>query len=635
MSIPGSSRLRRFRNATLAIVLLTLAPPALAADFEIDNLRLDFGKFVVRAPKVAVKGSALEREAFVSLFNSATGESATARINRLNAAEISAPELTLEQSMGPQKQVTTYRDIRFSDVRDGKIGSGEAASGTITVEGAATGPMKGDLKRTSFEGFDLRQTVRVMTEKAAPGTEEPALPLFRSFVQEGYALDMGAGGKMTLGRMAGRDFKARVGPEPLAEVMTRIVEQAEADQKALKDPRPREDDPAQRAAEKRMGLSVLTLFDMIDYGSGEMRDLAMTVATPPDAPAGKPQAGKAGTTKPQAGKPQPGKSQAAKPETVDIKIARIGFGEDTPAKSGFAVEGLQFAGGGARGLIDSISYSGFSFASVIRELRAELAKPESDTDSIDFRRFVPTIGTIRLTGISIDAPPILPGHEPIKLALGTFELKAGEQLNGIPTSLALTIDRLVTPVTEGTGNPAARDLIAMGIRSLDLSAKLDLAWAAARNEIDIRSLSLGSAGLIQFDASGSLGNVTKDLFSSDLALAQVAALGATVRKIEAKLQNSGLIEKLIENEARKAKSRPEALRQQYAMMATLGLSAILGPSDAAKTLTAAVSRFVAKPGTLTVEASAKSGSGLGLADVITLSDPTEILDKIDLKATAE
>ena len=71
------------------------------------------------------------------------------------------------------------------------------------------------------------------------------------------------------------------------------------------------------------------------------------------------------------------------------------------------------------------------------------------------------------------------------------------------------------------------------------------------------------------------------------------------------------------------------------MMASLGLAAILGPSDAAKALTAAVSRFAARPGTLTIEASAKSASGLGLADVITLADPTEILDKIDLKANAE
>ena len=175
----------------------------------------------------------------------------------------------------------------------------------------------------------------------------------------------------------------------------------------------------------------------------------------------------------------------------------------------------------------------------------------------------------------------------------------------------------------------------MGIRSLDLSAKLDLAWEAAKNEIAIRTLSLGSAGLGQLEASGTLGNVTKDLFSSDLALAQVAMLGATARNLQVKLQNFGLAEKLIENEARKSKRKVEESATQFTMVASLGLAAILGPSDAAKTLTAAVARFVAKPGTLNVSASAKSQTGLGLADVITMTEPTEIFDKIDLKADAQ
>jgi hypothetical protein len=71
------------------------------------------------------------------------------------------------------------------------------------------------------------------------------------------------------------------------------------------------------------------------------------------------------------------------------------------------------------------------------------------------------------------------------------------------------------------------------------------------------------------------------------------------------------------------------------MMATVGLASILGPSDGAKQLSAALSRFVARPGTLNVSAKAKTGSGLGLADVIAIGDPTAIFEKIDLKANAE
>lgn len=608
------ARLRRPTHLTgtaLTAVLIVFASPVWAADFQIDNVKIDLGRMVINAPKITVKGSTLEKDAFLALFTSTAGDSAAARAGRLNATEISAPELTMVQNFGEQKQTTTYRDIRLTDIREGRIGHGESASGTIVGDGGATGPLKGELKRTAFDAFDLRQSARVLTEKAAPGVDEKMLPLIGSFEQEGYALDMGKAGKASLGKTTLRGFAAKVGPEPLLDVINQLAaasDEVEKKDLAKKDDKP-EAKPAEKSdAEKRLGLSMLSLFDMFEYGSGEARDFAMTVSAPP--------------------------ASGAKSDNVDIKIARMAFGEDTPAKSGFALEGFRFSSGPARGGVDAISYSGFSFAPVLRELRAALTEPDKPIEELDFRRFIPTIGTVRLAGISIDAPPAVTGKDPIKIALGTFELKAGEQLNGIPTSLALTIDKLVTPIVDTAGNPAAKDMIAMGIRSLDLSAKLDLAWEAAKNELAIRRLSLGSAGLVQLDASGTLGNVTKDLFSSDLALAQVSALGATARNLQVKLQNFGLVEKMIENEARKSKRKVEEVRQQYAMVASLGLAAILGPSDAAKTLTAAVSRFVAKPGTLNVQASAKSQTGLGLADVITMTEPTEIFDKIDLKADA-
>jgi hypothetical protein len=614
-----ASTLRRptpFRGTLIAVALLAFANPAVAADFQIDGLKLDLGGLAIAVPRIDVKGSTLEREGFVALFNGSTGESATSRMSKLNAGEISAPELRFEQTIGPQKQITIYRDVRFSTIRDGKIERGESARGTISVTGAATGAMSGELKRTSFEALDIKQIARVLTERAQAGANEPMLPIFGRFEQDGYTLDMGAAGKMSMGKISGRGFGAKVGDEPLGEVLARIVTLSEAAEKASRESGAQQ--PSLKTEEERkLGLSLLSLYDTLSYGSGEARDLTMTVTPPAKS----------------------GAKTGSKIDTVTMKMARIAFGEDTPAKSGFALEGLQFSGGGAAGVIDSISHSGFSIGPVIAELKALLAKPDTSFDEIDFRKFIPTIGTMRFAGLSVDAPQEAkrgqPAPPPIKVGLGAFELKAGEQLNGVPTSLSLTIDNLRAPVTEGTGNPAARDLIAMGYKLLDLSARVDLAWEAARNELAIRSISLGSAGMGKLDAKGTLGNVTKDLFSSDLALAQVAALGATARSVEAKLQNMGLFEKLIENEARKAKRKPDEIRQQYAMMASLGLSAILGPSEAAKTLTAAISRFVAKPGTLSIQASAKSTSGLGLADVITLGDPTEIFEKIDLKASAE
>lgn len=609
MSAARHRRPTHLGSTALAAVFIAFAAPAWAADFQLDNVRLDLGKLVISIPNVAVKGSNLEKDAFLALFDKGANEPAAARIARLTAAEISAPELVMEQTIGDRKQVTTYRDIRFSDIRDGKVGHGESASAGIEAQGGPTGPMKGTLKRTAFDALDLKQAARVLTEKAAPEADEPYVPVIGRFEQDGYALDMGQAGSMSLGRTTARGFAMKVGPEPLLDLVEKIGKASEELEKKAGDKTADQDDD-KSGLEKNFALSMLTLFDMVDYGSGVSRDFKATIR-PPAIEGGKMK------------------------DPVDWTIDRIAFGENTPDKSGFAIEGMTFAAGPGKGRIDSFSYSGFSFKNAFRELRALLAEPDPDLEHIDYRRFIPKIGTMRLAGLSVDAPATVTGKEPIRIALGTFELRGGEPLNGIPTSLGLTIDKLVAPVVDPGDSPALKEMLAMGIDKLDLSARLDLAWEAAKNELAIRTLSLGGAGLARLDATGTLGNVTQDLFSSDLALAQVAALGATARNLQVRLQNFGLVEKLIENQARKTHRKVEEVRQQFTMVASLGLAAMLGPSEAAKTLASAASRFVAKPGTLTIDASAKSPAGLGLADVLTISQPNEIFDKIDVKADAQ
>ena len=80
-------RLHRPFGAALALVTLTLSQPLAAADFQLDNVRMEFGLVTLSAPKLEVKGSALEREAFRSLLDIKSGETALARIDRLSAAE--------------------------------------------------------------------------------------------------------------------------------------------------------------------------------------------------------------------------------------------------------------------------------------------------------------------------------------------------------------------------------------------------------------------------------------------------------------------------------------------------------------------------------------------------------------------
>jgi len=612
MMISPGRRLASSRPlSATALLLVLLANPASAADLQLDNIKLDLGKFVLSIPKLEVKGTPLDRDGFLAIFQSG-GESPVSKLGKLTASEINAPTLTMEVNVGPEKQVTTYRDVKLSDIREGRIGLMVSSGGSIKTEGGANGPMNGEFKRNSSEAFDLVQSARIFTDKAAPGETAPMRPIVGRMEIDGYSLDLGEAGKMTAGKATLSGFKARVLSEPMGEFMTRIAALSEESEKASRNLNSKEDPAISEARDRKLLLAFAEVLDAFDFGSGEVRDIAMALKTPP----------------------KPG----AKAEPVDMRFSRIAFGENTPDKSGFVMEGLQFEGSGAKGVIASLGYSGFSFESVVREVKA-LGNTAVDLKTLDFRRFIPKLGTIKMSGVQMTVPQDgkrgRPAGAPIQIGLGSFELKAGEQVNGIPTDMALTLDKITFPIVDSADNPAAKDLLAMGYRSIDLSAKLALAWQEASKEFAIRTLSLGGVGMARLDATGVLGNVGKEVFSGDIALAQVALLGATAKNVELKLQNLGLAEKLIENEAKKSKRKVEDVRREYGMMASLGLAAILGPSDGAKALANAIARFVAKPGTLTVKANAKTATGLGLADVITLGDPTEIFDKIDVQATAE
>jgi hypothetical protein len=67
----------------------------------------------------------------------------------------------------------------------------------------------------------------------------------------------------------------------------------------------------------------------------------------------------------------------------------------------------------------------------------------------------------------------------------------------------------------------------------------------------------------------------------------------------------------------------------------IGVPVILGNSAAAKAIGAAMGKFVARPGTLSISAKAKNGEGLGMVDVSTAPTPAAVLDKLDVNAKAE
>jgi hypothetical protein len=75
------------------------------------------------------------------------------------------------------------------------------------------------------------------------------------------------------------------------------------------------------------------------------------------------------------------------------------------------------------------------------------------------------------------------------------------------------------------------------------------------------------------------------------------------------------------------------VRAELAAGATLVVPMMLGDHPAAKTLGTVLGKFVAEPKNLKINAVAK-GAGIGATDFLAVSNPMEILKKVDITASA-
>jgi len=321
------------------------------------------------------------------------------------------------------------------------------------------------------------------------------------------------------------------------------------------------------------------------------------------------------------------------------RIARMAYRGATAAQPAeLRSEGLDITAANGRARIASIAFTGFSFAPTLEALKALGDKPLTAIDERELRKFMPTIGTMRFSGLDFDLPnekSTAPQPERIRLTARQIEFTADHPLDGMPTNTRVALENVAFAIPQDSTEQGLKDLAAMGYSNLDLSLVAAARWNEADKEIVLSEISMRGVEMGSAVLRGVLGNVGKEAFSADKAVSTVALLGATVRSLTLTVENAGLFERVVVHEARKRDTSPDELRRELGMGAALAVPMLLGNSTATKTLSQAVARFVAKPGRLTISARAKDPGGVSVTDIALSGEPTAILERIELTATAE
>jgi len=552
----------------------------------LENVVLDLGGTTYRAPRVEVVGTGLSAAELSKIFEPQSRESLAVRLARLSAKELRIQELVAEQKVDGQRRITRYRDVVASNVDGGRLETLIAHSASTEVQQDGRTDLTGTAGRISASGLDLGQVARLYTEKAGPETGE-LKRIYSGFSAENLVFLHENGTEIRLARLSGKDFAARALKGSLGQATEELGD---------------EENERSEVDSRRMLDLAAEIFGAFDIGSLEA--VGFEVKNPRQL------------------------------EQSTIRLARIAYagpGANQPAD--IRLEGLDVTTQGGAIRAESLAFTGFSLQPTIERLRATSGSALDELEPEDLYGLIPAVGSIRASGIQMEARS--EKADTVRAALRAFELTAQNPVNQIPTKIATVLEGLSLSIPSDAQDETLKSLLALGYTSLDLSVRAASQWDEAKAEMTVDDIVLSGADLGRVSIRGALGNITRDAFHLDEAVATVAWISANIKNAEIVVENNGLMDRYLANEARKLKKSPEDLRREYGTAAAIAIPAVLGSSPTAKAIGQAVARFIAKPGRLTISARAKDDSGIGIADLAAVDGPAALLDKVEVNARAD
>jgi hypothetical protein len=555
-----------------------------------ENLRFAIGPAIYVVPRAEIRGTSLSKDELASLLDPKSAVPIAERVRRLAASEITAAEIRAEVSVPAGRQLAVYRDIRVAQIGSGRIASVTAQGGTFDND-AKEGNSRGGFTRLEVADIDVGLAASLFEAPASGSPPAELGKVYGSFSVEGITSDGPNTARARIARLAGRDFKAKPTPDGWIATASRLAG-------------PTDLNTAPPEVRGRVIGGMLDLLEAFEIGSLEATGIEFEEAQSKDSGG---------------------------------RIARMSYGSSPRGGGEFRVEGLEASGAGGRFRLASFSMGGISLGSTLAAARELAGARAEDMSAADMRRLVPFIGAIRFSGIEAETRPdgAKPEDRPMRFSIGSVELLGDKPVENIPSDLRFGIRNVSTPIAPDARDDTAKQLAELGYDRLDASLTADLGWNEPGQEIVIREISAQGAGMGRVIIRGLVGNVSRDIFNPDGALASVALVGAAAKSLDVTVENGGLFERILAREARRQSRGPDDLRREWGMAAAVAIPILLGGSPQSKILAQAVARFVAKPGRLSIQARSKDRGGLGFTDYAIASDPLALLEQVEITATAE
>jgi len=578
------------------------------------DIKTQVAQFAISLPSVRIDDANFDIQMLRDTFGN--GELSLAeRIGRVSAKRVSVPEINVTQTLNGKEQKTSYKDVTLEDINHGHVAR-YSASGVIFDLNLELPDEKGVVTEErmagtigAYEGKDIDGVfiARLYTEKAGPNDTE-AKPVYGPFSAKNIVIT-GTKSSFSYDEVRSNGFTMRLPSEPLMETLQQLETVKNVDDLS----------PEERNA---FFTRLINIFDTI--GKGDVELIGMKI--------------------------NPGAT-----EKGEASIDKVAMTFDNK-KLDMSMNGFSAGNGTDHVKMDEISLKGFDWAPTAEGFRKFSALSDVEMESFPFTTMLPEFGTLVVRGVDADLPydnnvnddiditdedgnPVAkPDGLPHRLIFGmkSYELALKKPYNGIPTDIRIAYEDVSLPVPADSNEEAYQQLRKLGYDRVTISSNVEANWDEANQNLVIKDISVSGKDMGSLSMSGLLGGVSKEFFSGDKVLAQVALLGLKAHEVTLKVEEQGLIEKALKFYAEEQNVTVDEARSGLTFVATALLQELAADQPKLQEAITAFSSFVAKPNIFELIVKAKSDKGLGALELVAASqNPLLLLDKVDIEAKAE
>ena len=588
---------------------------------EASGISTEIANYKVSVPHVSIEDANFDRAMLKDTFGN-SGLSLPERVGRFSAKRVTAAEVKVVQTIAGKDQNIVYKDVALEDIEQGHVARYSAGSTAFDFvvdvpdeDGATvTDTMTGSVGAAEGKDIDGVFLARLYTEKAGPDDKD-AKPVYGPFSAKNIVLKS-KDVSFSYDEIRGSGFTMRMPAEPFAEMLDKI--------ESVEDP-----DALSPEERRDFFLRLISLVDTIGKGDVEMIGLKIE---PVDASKGK------------AG------------------IERVAIAFDN-RKMDASVKGVLIGNGTDYMKMDEAAMQGFSWATTSEGLKKLVALSDEEAESFPYTTLLPEFGTTRILGVEVDFPyeqnaadgaadgedgsdaeelntteeSITPSPpERIQFSMKSYEAALNKPYNGIPTDIRIAYEDMSVPVPANSSDEAYRQLRKLGYDQVVISSNLEANWDEQSQNLVIKDISTSGKDMGSISLSGLMGGVTKEFFSGDKVLMQVAALGLKAREVKLKVEEQGLISKGLKLYAEENGMTEAEARSSLTMIATTLLQELAADQPKLQDAVAAFSAFLAKPNIFELTVKSKAEKGIGALEMVLASqDPLSLLDKVDIEAKNE